>query len=385
MVQEVFRQIEKLNEQYVGVWEDICNIESPSYDKAGVDRVGNYFQELAKERNWKIEVFPQEKFGDVVCVTMNPDAPKAPIALSGHMDTVHPVGSFGTPAAWREGDHLRGPGAMDCKGGIVAGFLAMDALRLCGYTDRPVMMLLQSNEEVGSGLANKEPIRCICRKAKGAEAFLNLEGHEGFFAGKACLIRKGIAGFRFVVKGVATHASYCAREGASAIREAAYKIIEIEKFKDDAGITCNCGLISGGTAVNSVPDECTIRVDVRFATMEQFEEAKNRLQQIADTVFVPGCSCELTQTNLRSAMEPVERNVKLLAKANELFVQNGLSTLEIGMRTGGSDAADVTLAGIPCIDSLGVGGERGHSVEEYGIISSLAESAKRIVSIVCGL
>ena len=184
---------------------------------------------------------------------------------------------------------------------------------------------------------------------------------------------------------MATHASYCAREGASAIREAAYKIIEIEKFKDDAGITCNCGLISGGSASNSVPDECTIRVDVRFATMEQYEQIKKRLQQIADTVYVPGCSCELTQTNLRSAMEPVERNVKLLEKSNELFVQNGLSPLEIGMRTGGSDAADVTLFGIPCIDSLGVGGERAHSTEEYGIISSLAESAKRIVSIICGI
>ena len=84
-------------------------------------------------------------------------------------------------------------------------------------------------------------------------------------------------------------------------------------------------------------------------------------------------------------MELTERNIKLLNKANELFIQNGLSTLEIGMRTGGSDAADVSLFGIPCIDSLGVGGERAHSIEEYGIISSLEESAKRIVSIICGI
>lgn len=385
MITKVFRKIEDLHAQYVDVWEDICNLESPSYDKAGVDRVGSYFQELAKARGWKIEVFPQERFGDVVCITMNPEATKAPISLSGHMDTVHPVGSFGTPAVKRVGDHIYGPGAIDCKGGVVAGFLAMDALHLCGYTERPVMMLLQSNEEVGSGLDNKAPIQCICKKAEGSVAFLNLEGHEGYFAGKACLIRKGIAGFSFAVKGVATHASYCAREGASAITEAAHKIIEIEKMKDDQGITCNCGLISGGTAANSVPDACTFRVDVRFATMEQYEEARNRLQEIADTVFVPGCSCQMTQTSLRSAMELTERNVQLLEKANALFVQNGLSALEIGMRTGGSDAADVTNFGIPCIDSIGVGGERGHSVEEYGIISSLEESAKRIASIVCGI
>ena len=43
------------------------------------------------------------------------------------------------------------------------------------------------------------------------------------------------------------------------------------------------------------------------------------------------------------------------------------------------------LCGIPCIDSIGVEGERAHSVEEYGVISSLAQSAKRIASIICGI
>ena len=80
-----------------------------------------------------------------------------------------------------------------------------------------------------------------------------------------------------------------------------------------------------------------------------------------------------------------EKNIALLNKVNELFAENGLTKLEIGMRTGGSDAADVTLFGIPCIDSIGVEGERAHSVEEYGVMSSLAESAKRIATIASGI
>ena len=148
---------------------------------------------------------------------MNADSKAAPIALSGHMDTVHPIGLFGYPPSHREGDKLFGPGAMDCKGGIAAGFLAMNALLECGYSERPIMMLLQTNEEIGSGLENKAPIRYICEKAKDAVAFLNLEGHEGYFEGKVCLKRKGTAAFLFRVHGKAAHASYCAREGASAI------------------------------------------------------------------------------------------------------------------------------------------------------------------------
>ena len=93
----------------------------------------------------------------------------------------------------------------------------------------------------------------------------------------------------------------------------------------------------------------------------------------------------MKQTNLRPAMELTDNNVELLNKANVLFEKSGLSKLEIGMRTGGSDAADVTCFGTTCLDSIGVGGERAHSVEEYGVIASLAESAKRIAAIVCGL
>ncbi len=382
---EIFNEIDRLSSTYIHIWEDVCNIESPSNDKNAVDRVGTYFCELAKNRGWKIEVCEQQRFGDVICVTMNPESPNQPIVLSGHMDTVHPIGSFGTPAVRCDDNKIYGPGAMDCKGGIVAGFLAMDALQNCNFKDRPVMMLLQSNEEVGSGLNNKAPINYICQQAKDAIAFLNLEGHEDFFSGKACLIRKGIAGFRFDIQGIETHASYSAREGASAIREAAYKIIEIEKIKDNDGVTCSCGIISGGTTTNTVPGKCEFRVDVRFSTQEQYRDAVCRLQKIADTVFVSGCSCTMEQTNLRYAMELNEKNVSLLNKANELFAKNGLSCLEIGMRTGGSDASDVTACGIPCIDSLGVGGGRAHSVEEYGYLSSLAESAKRIASIVSGI
>ncbi len=381
----VFSVIDRLNSSYVDVWEDICNIESPSAYKEGVDAVSDYLVALSKKMGWSIKRFAQQKFGDVVCITMNPDSAEAPIALSGHLDTVHPIGLFGTPAVKREGDRIYGPGTMDCKGGVVAGFLAMHALAECGYTERPIMMLLQSNEEIGSGIDNKEPIRLICDAAKDAVAFLNLEGHEEYFSGKACMERKGIAGFSFSVSGISTHASYCAREGASAVVEAAHKLIELEKVKEDGGLTFNCGIIKGGSAKNTVPGECEFSLDVRFPSQSDLERAKAIIQRVADAVYVPGCSCEVKMTNLRPAMEPCPKNLELLAKANAAFAENGLSTLVTGKRNGGSDASDVTAYGIPCIDSIGVAGERAHSKEEYGVISSLAESAKRIVAIAASL
>lgn len=384
-MKEIFKKIDELSNDFVNVWEDVLNIESPSNFKKGVDKLGSYFINFAKQNDWDVEIFKQENFGDVVTITMNSNSTLPPVTISGHMDTVHPLGSFGTPAAHREGDILYGPGAMDCKGGIVAGFLTMKALKDCNFTNRPVRMILQSNEEVGSGLNNKATINYICEKAKDSVAFLNLEGHEAQFGEKIALIRKGIAGFLFKITGVEAHASYCAFQGASAIREAAHKIVELEKVKFLDGITFNCGIINGGKAQNSVPGKCEFYVDVRFNTKKEYEDAIKRINKIANTVYVEGCSCELIRTSLRSAMELNDKNLALFNKANELFEQNGLSTLAIGKRNGGSDAADVTAYGIPCLDALGVCGEHAHSAKEYANIPSLSQSAKRIATIIMGI
>ena len=110
--------VDVLSQRYIAVWEDICNLESPTLDKAGVDAVGRYLENLAREKGWQVERLPMEKAGDPICITMNPQVLAAPITLSGHIDTVHPVGLFGSPAVRREGDFLYGPGVTDCKGGV---------------------------------------------------------------------------------------------------------------------------------------------------------------------------------------------------------------------------------------------------------------------------
>ena len=208
------KEIEKLYEEYVSFFVDVCNIESPTRYKEGVDAVGNYFAEKAKKLGFDVEFFTQPVAGDVVCITMNKDADGKPISLSGHMDTVHEIGTFGTPPTKIENGNIYGPGACDCKGGIVAAFLAMHALRNCGFTERPVQLLLQSDEENGSKPSNKATINYICEKAKNSVAFLNLEGNAPK-SDEACLIRKGIVTFNFTVTGKEAHSSKCATEGAN--------------------------------------------------------------------------------------------------------------------------------------------------------------------------
>ena len=379
--QKLFSVIDTLSEEYFAILEDVCNLESPTADKAGVDKVGAYFVEMARKRGWKVESLPLETAGDPICITLNPEANARPVTFSGHIDTVHPVGLFGYPPARREGDKLYGPGALDCKGGVVASFLAMDALERCGFTARPVQLIIQTDEETGSKTSGKKTVDYMCSMAKDAVAFLNTEGSDG---NKITVARKGILRYQFHIRGKATHSSRC-EKGINAIVEAAHKILKLEELKDPEGLTCNCGVIRGGTVANTVAEECSFLADIRFANQEQCEQAQALVQELAEHSYLPGCTCRLEKVSDRPAMPLEDRNLALLETINGIYAQVGLDALIGKKERGGSDTAYTTRAGIPCLDGFGVDGDGIHSVREYALLSSLVTSAKRQAAVAWGI
>ena len=375
--QELLKTIDELNEKYINIWEDVCNIESPTSHKTGIDKVGEYFVNIAKEWGMETEILQCDNAGNAVCITMTPCVKAEPVVFSGHIDTVHPLGLFGNPPVKKDNETIYGPGVTDCKGGVVASLMAMEALKICGFDKRPVKWIIQTDEETSSKNSNKKTVEFMCEKSKGAIAFLNAEPTDGNIA---ILIRKGILRYRFNIKGVAAH-SACCNEGSSAIAEAAHKILQLEKFKDADGITCNCGVINGGTTPNTVAAECSFIVDIRFANSDQLKEIKSVVEKVANTNNVEGCSCILEEISFRPAMAFSERNRQLLNKMNEIYSENGLPQLREIVGAGGSDAAYITEAGIPCVDSIGIDGKNIHSADECARIDSLKESAKRLATV----
>ena len=156
---------------------------------------------------------------------MNPDSSEAPVCLSGHVDTVHPLGLFQEPVVKYDGDKMFGPGIADCKGGIVASFLAMAALSKENFTARPIKLIMQSDEETSSIESNHTTVDYMCECARDSVAFLNC---EPTIAGTAVLKRKGILRYTFNVTGKAEHAAVCYC-GVSASAEAVHKILELQK------------------------------------------------------------------------------------------------------------------------------------------------------------
>lgn len=371
----LFEELNKLNEKYIGVWKDVCEIESPTNCKEGVDRVGEYFIKMAEEQGFSVEVFKHEKAGNVVDITLNPDVNNKPITFSGHIDTVHPIGFFKEPIVRIDDENIYGPGVSDCKGGVVGAFMAMEALKRCGFNKRPVKLLLQTDEEVGSKISNKETIKYICEKAKDSVAFLNCE--PGSDNGKLVLTRKGILRYRIDIKGKAAHSAFC-MDGCSAIAEAARMLLKLEELKDGEGLTCNCGIISGGTTPNTVAETCSFMADIRFSTEEEEKEANRIITELVNSPENPDCKCSFELVSDRPCMPSEERNFELLRKMNEIFEQNNMRTYEATKGWGGADGAYATKYGIPCVDKMGVFGGGEHSINEYAKLSSLLVIAKRL-------
>lgn len=374
----IYEMIHALNDEYLQIWEDISNIESPTSYKEGVDAVGRYLIALAEKKGWQVEVCPQPVSGDAICLTMNPTAKEAPVSLSGHIDTVQPLGSFGTPAVRKDAEKMYGPGVHDCKGGVVVGLLTMDALDRCGYSKRPVKMLLQTDEETGSRGSNKETIKWICKQAEGSIGFFNLEGSS---VGKTTIERKGIVRYQITATGKQAHSGKC-DEGASAIAQAAHMILELEKFKDQKTLTCNCGTITGGSAPNTVPGSCTFVADFRYSSEEGKQTAQDAVKKVTQTTYIEGCTASYSLLSYRISMPVRQKNLELLDTVNAILEKEGFTTLASSKKTGGSDASDVSAYGIPCLDNLGIRGGKSHSENEFGYLSALEDCAKQLAAIV---
>jgi glutamate carboxypeptidase len=319
----------------------------------------------------------EEISGDPFFAELNADAKGAPVCFSGHIDTVHPIGFFGEVPVWFENGEIHGPGVTDCKGGVVAAMLAMEALSAVGYTERPLRLIVQTDEENSSRTSDKRTVAFMAESARGSAAFLNLEGGV---PDKVTVGRKGILRYRIDVTGVARHSSLCF-DGANAIREAAYKIIELEKWKDREGITANIGKIEGGTVANTVAEKCSFIVDIRYKTALERAEVERRLSGIVGHSSVEGTRAEMVKISERVAMERTDGVMSLFNRVREIFEKTGLGEISPEERTGGSDAADMVYRGVSALDSLGVYGGYIHSIQEYAFIDSLAKCAKRLAAI----
>ena len=369
--------ITSLSQKYIDFLLRAVSLESPTANREAVNRAGDIFVEAAGELGFSVLREEMTGAANPISITMNEHSQGAPIVFSGHIDTVHPVGIFGEGGIYERDGELHGPGAYDCKGGCVAALMAMEALSIMGYKDRPVKLILQTDEEMSSAPSEKRTVDFMEREAAGCVAFLNCEPS---MPGEITLMRKGILRYEIEVVGVAGHSSKCYL-AKSAILEAAHKIIRLEGWKDKDGITVSCGKISGGTTANTVPERCSFVIDIRYKNGEQREEIVREVKRICDTSYTCGTTATARLLSERVAMERTDKNERLVGEVNRIFELYGIERVTPVMRTAGSDASDMTSRGICALDGFGVRGGYIHSTREYAFSRSVAEAAYKLSAV----
>ncbi|MDO5528663.1 MAG: M20/M25/M40 family metallo-hydrolase, partial [Paracoccus sp. (in: a-proteobacteria)] len=231
--------------------------ESPTFDADAVARMMALAAKDCAALGASVDhIEAQGGFGPSIRVRFpHPGHDKVPgILVSGHMDTVHPIGTI-TKNPWRTEDGKAwGPGIQDMKGGNFAMIEAAAMLHRKGIeTPLPVTFLFTPDEEVGTP-ATRDLIE--------AEAKRNacvLLPEPALADGGAVTGRYAIARFNLETRGVPAHAGWALQDGRSAIAEMARRVLEIEAMTTP-DCTFSVGVIHAGQWVNCVASSCHAEV-----------------------------------------------------------------------------------------------------------------------------
>ncbi len=271
----------------------------------------------------KLHGFADERANLVATIGGRDD--RAPIVLTGHLDTV-PLGA----ARWEraafggetDGDRLYGRGASDMKGGIAAMMVAARRLapRLAGSAG--LKLVLTAAEEGG----------CVGSR--------HLVEQGGALGGAGAIVvgeptsnyphvgHKGTIKFHARFHGVAAHGSM-PHLGENAVYKAACAACRLQAFRFDrdedydeaarrAGTaaagghpvmglpTLNVGTLHGGDTINSVPDFASMGVDIR--TVAGMDHAAV-LERVRDAVG-PQATLDVFQDSPAVWTDPADRWVR---------------------------------------------------------------------------
>jgi acetylornithine deacetylase len=194
-----------------------------------------------------------------------------PVLLAAHMDVVEAAGQRWSGDPWtlaERGGRLVGRGAADMK-----GFLACAMLVMAEVAERrttPLLLAVSTDEEIGCvGVRDLLPV--LTSLDAGPRACIVGEPTQMRLA----VAHKGKLALRATLHGTARHSSEAppadnavehAAELVLALRDRGRELVASGRRDERFAIphsTMSVGPIHGGTALNIVPDRCTVEFEVR--------------------------------------------------------------------------------------------------------------------------
>ncbi len=364
----------------IALLEEVVNIDSGSYDKAGVDRVGDRFVRHFTERGMVTRVEPHETYGNAIHVRLDDSlSNEKPIVLMGHRDTVFAKGEAAKRSFKIEAGRAYGPGVADMKAGLVMNAFVLEAFKRFGGAPGPLAGLITSDEEIAS--PSSRPV--IERVAREARAVFNSE--PGRPTGNVVTGRKGGVFLKLEVLGKAAHSGGAFEKGISAIGEIAHKIVALHALTDlKRGITVNVGLVSGGQSVNTTAPSAEGRIDLRYVKPADRTWALDAIKRIVEETTVPGATARFEILGEFAALAQSDAS-------REIFEAYQAASADLGLKVEGefaggcADSGFTAGVGCPTICAVGPVGGNAHTAEEYLEIASMVPRAQALAKTILRL
>ena len=371
-----FRPLEPQMIQWL-TW--LVNTDTPSDQKQPLDQLVNWFAGQFRRCGAQIETIKNREAGNHLLARWTcPGMRRKPILILGHLDTVWDLGESRRRPARIENGKLLGPGAVDMRGGLTLVLALAKYLGTRSSTlERPVTVLLDSDEEIGS-LTSRFLIEAEAQKS---EAVLVME--PCLPGGALKTFRKGVGRFTITVLGVAAHAGVDYSKGVSAIRELAHQVLALYKLNDPAkGTTVNVGVIRGGSRSNVVADQAEMEVDVRVASVAEGARLEALVRGLKPKTR--GATLQVMGGINRPPLERTAKIVALFERSRVLAAEIGIELTQ-GETGGGSDGSFTAALGVPTLDGLGPDGAGPHALHEHVLIESLVPRAALLTQLVLRL
>ncbi|MDQ3149340.1 MAG: M20 family metallopeptidase [Chloroflexota bacterium] len=373
------RTIAARQPRFLADLESLVNIDCGSYTPDGVNRVADLVAEALGELDARVDrvghapADGQRQLGDLVIGRITGEGPR--LLLIGHMDTVFDPGTAAARPYRSSNDRATGPGVTDMKAGLLSGLHAIAALHASG--ERPsITFIANPDEEIGSPFSTQ----IIRELAPQHDAVLVLECARA--NGDIVSARKGIADYHLELVGRAAHAGVEPEKGRSAILEAAHQVLAMHGQNGRwPSVTLNAGVIHGGTRPNVVPERCELQVDLRAATVDDFDAASAEVERLAASPTVEGVTADLRLIAGHPPMEKSKASARMVGLAVAIAADLGFDLQDAA--TGGASDANTTAAlGIPTLDGLGPVGGDDHSVDEWSDLASVVPRTTLLAAII---
>ncbi|MGD0829624.1 MAG: M20 family metallopeptidase [Terracidiphilus sp.] len=359
--------------------QELVRAESPSDEKAAVDACIALAAAHARWLGGRVKLHRQKKFGDLLEARFGVKSKTGAAGKSmllGHLDTVWPLGTLKTMPCRLGNGRLWGPGALDMKAGVSMALTALEILIEAGALDREIVLLLTSDEEVGSAVSRSltERLAVDC-----ARVYV-LEPAQGLACKTA---RKGTGNWRIEVTGVAAHAGVDFEKGASAILEMGRVIQKVSGWSDvKRGVTVSVGVAGGGTKSNVIPAQAWAEVDARIPRKADGPRIERKFAALK--AIDKRCTLEVAGGINRPPMERTRGTVRLYRQARLLAAELGF-VLEEASTGGASDGNFTSALGIATLDGLGAVGEGAHARHESVVLEHLAPRTALLAGMLAGV